>query len=113
MDDQNKPNNQPNTQPEQPGMSSPMPGSAAQPSMQTPVASPEPINTTAMPSVEKEELPVMSQPTTNPASPALPEHPQALLDGPKKKNGMLLMGVLIVLVIILIIAGYLVYKAVY
>lgn len=119
MDDQNQPNSQLNNQPkkDQQDVSSSAPVEM-EPETQSsmPPASQTPSNTSGMPPTDEE--PDMSQPPVapvpTPTTPLLaPEKPEGLLEAPKKKNGMYVALIAVVLVIALGFLGYMVYKTLY
>jgi hypothetical protein len=124
MDDQNQANNQFPKKPEADVTSSaPVEAEPATDSSATPMPPVSAPQTPAQPSAPapgvSQPSPVQPQPSAMPTAPLeeekkleMPPQP-GLLEAPKKNNSMLIVGIAVVLVIVLAVAGYFVYKAMY
>lgn len=111
MDDQDQPNSQFNNQPkkDQTDVSSSAPVEMEPETQSSMPTMPPTPSTSGMPSMNE---PASQQPVTPTPLPA-PEKPEGLLEAPKKKNGMYVALIVVVLVIALGFLGYMVYKTLY
>jgi hypothetical protein len=119
MDDQNQPNSQLNNQPKKDeqdvSSSAPVEMEPETQSSMPPVSKTPGSTSSGMPPMD--EGSDMPQPPVTPVSTPTPlltqEKPEGLLEAPKKKNGMYVALIAVVLVIALGFLGYMVYKTLY